>query len=363
MKDMLTTLDILRDARDSGLFRKAGQALYYHLALRANQRTDYSTFVGYETLCSDTCLDPKTLQKAAAQLEAADLISRKVRPNHSNIWYLNVWRVHKEAERRREAPVNPFAPDTSTADVPDTAPDAEFTAKRSAEEQESVAEIHALIKKLLGEHPTYALADSKSIMDSCVEAMVDVAGSAKKCKSVLRHILDDDPTKSTVLKSRQLGGYLRKCFPMWLSEWEEITQAEMDTELCNLCRGVGGSAIRPTNIFRDRFPAFVREKLGKHLIDLREIEHGGKIRYEVDATPQARIAGIIAHSNGCYFLSSDDVPEWVDEGTAAELERMVADEGFASVMKVSGDPIGYCMDRLKRIVPAPTSYDLADELE
>lgn len=226
-----------------------------------------------------------------------------------------------------------------------------------------MTKIHALLKKLLGEHPTYALSNSTSIMDTCVEAMVDMAGSAKKCRLVLAHILDDDLTKSTVLKSKQLGGSLKKCFPGWLSEWEESTKDEMDIELCNLCRGVGVSGVHPSTIFLDLFPTFVREKLGEHLIDLREIEQDGKLRFEADVTPQARIAGIIAHSTGYHFHSSDAFPEWVDEGTAAELERMLADEGFVSAMKESEDSIGYCMDRLKRPVPARTSYDLADELE
>lgn len=363
MKDTLTTLDILRDARDSGLFRKAGQALYYHLALRANQRTDYSTFVGYETLCSDTGLNAKTIQEAAVQLEAAGLISRKVRPNHSNVWYLNVWKVHKVAETRREAPVNPFAPDTSTADAPDKAPDAEFTAKRSAEEQEWVAEIHALIKKLLGEHPTYALANAKSIMDSRVEEMIDMAGSAKRCHEALVRTLNIDRTRLATLKSKQLGGYLKKCFPQWFAEWSSHHDDTLDSALRTLCLGGPVIGVCPTSVFYDCFPPFVHEKLGKHLIDLRETDIDGKTRYEADVTPQARITGIIAQAANEYLSSPDAIPEWADEEIVVDLKRMLVDEDFRSALKESEDSIGYCMDRLKRSVPAPTSYDLADELE
>ncbi|MDE1156360.1 MAG: helix-turn-helix domain-containing protein [Acidobacteriaceae bacterium] len=119
MQKKLTTLDILRDARNSGLFRKAAQSLYYHLALRADQSKQYSTYVGYPTLCADTGLDAKTLQKAAAELEDQGLIRRVVRPNHSNIWFLNVTAVRDAVERIRENDVeSPFRqPDIEGAEV------------------------------------------------------------------------------------------------------------------------------------------------------------------------------------------------------------------------------------------------------
>jgi len=211
-------------------------------------------------------------------------------------------------------------------------------------------------------HPTYALPNAAAIMDTCVEAMVDMAGSAKKCRLVLGNILDDDPKKITVLKSKQLCGYLKKCFPGWLSEWEESTKDEMDIELCNLCRGVGVSGVHPSTIFLDLFSPFVREKLGEHLIHFREVEHNGEIRFEADVTLQARIAGIIAEAANEYFPSPDAIPEWVDEEIVVDLERMVADEEFRRALKKSEDSIGYCMDRLKRTVPTPASYDPDDDL-
>lgn len=362
-KNTLTTLDILRDARDSGLFKKAWQALYYHLALRANQKTDYSTFVGYETLCSDTGLNAKTIQEAAAQLEAAGLISRKVRPNHSNVWYLNVWEVHKVAETRRETPVNPFAPAAIPAGAPDNALDAEFPASRSVEEQEWVAQIHALLKERLGEHPTYALANSKSIMDSRVEEMIGMAGSAKRCHEALVRTLDIDRTRLATLKSKQLGGYLKKCFPQWFAEWSSHHDDTLDSALRTLCLGGPVINVVPISVLHDCLAPFVHDKLGDHLIDLRETCIDGKTWYEADVTPQARIAGIIAQAASEYFTSPDAIPEWVDEEIVAELERMLADEDFRSALKESEDSIGYCMDRLKRTVPNPASYDLADELE
>ncbi|MFC6644436.1 helix-turn-helix domain-containing protein [Granulicella cerasi] len=123
MRKQLTTLDILRDARDSGLLRKAAQSLYYHLALRADQRTDYSTYVGYETLCADTGLDSKTLQKAARELESDGLVSRTIRPNRSNVWHLNIWEMHDRAEAQRVPTVNPFVRQGVVSDSTDEEPD------------------------------------------------------------------------------------------------------------------------------------------------------------------------------------------------------------------------------------------------
>lgn len=362
-KTHLSFLDIIKDARDSRLFRKAEQSLYYHLALYVDSKKDYSCFPSYAALCEDTGLDAKTLQKAAASLQEKGLIHLHLRHNRSNLWFLNVAKVQETAELSREqrddAPLtSPFAPPVLPVEESDKAPDTEFPAQRSADERERMEKIRKLLLEELGEHPTYTLDNSKAIMDSCVEAMIEIAGSAKKCLTVLKVTFQDDSKKSSVLNSNQLGGYLKKCFPGWLSEWDDSILSELDTELCDLCSGVGVSDVYPKSIFQDHFPAFVREKLGEHLIDLREMENDGKIRYEADVTPQARIAGIISSTAEIFFIDPKGIPVWMNEEIVEELERMVADDGFVSAMKESECALDYCIERLRGTVPIPDPYDL-----
>jgi DNA-binding MarR family transcriptional regulator len=103
-KDKLSVLDVAWDARDSHLAAKGGEAtLLLMLALRTDPKKKYSCFPGYGQLKEDSGLNIKTLKAAAAALEKKNLVKRVVRPNHSNLWYINVKLLHETAEKNRAA--------------------------------------------------------------------------------------------------------------------------------------------------------------------------------------------------------------------------------------------------------------------
>jgi DNA-binding MarR family transcriptional regulator len=100
-KTTLSYIDILKDDRDSQLVRNSELVLLMMLSLRVNPTKQYSCFPSYQLLSRDTGLDMTTLKRAARSLEGKNLIRRKVRPNHSNLWYLNVGMIQQAAEENR----------------------------------------------------------------------------------------------------------------------------------------------------------------------------------------------------------------------------------------------------------------------
>jgi hypothetical protein len=91
---------LIRDARST---KGAQRELLYALALRCSPDKEYSCWPSYEKLAQDTCLSKPCLKRAAASLEAAKLIKRVVRQNHSNLFYLNVALIQEQAEHQRDA--------------------------------------------------------------------------------------------------------------------------------------------------------------------------------------------------------------------------------------------------------------------
>ncbi len=92
--------------RDAATTRGAQRALLNAIALRCRAEQQYSAYPSYACLAEDTLLDQKTLRRAARALEAAGLISRKGRGNHTNRFYLNVSLLKTQADdakTRRQA--------------------------------------------------------------------------------------------------------------------------------------------------------------------------------------------------------------------------------------------------------------------
>jgi hypothetical protein len=88
-------------ARDAGSTRGAERELLYALILRCRKEVKYAAFPGYALLAGDTGLHPITLKRAAAGLIKAGIIRRHVRPNRSNMWYINVALLQEQAEARK----------------------------------------------------------------------------------------------------------------------------------------------------------------------------------------------------------------------------------------------------------------------
>ena len=91
---------LVRDARST---KGARRALLNALTLRCRPDQRYSCFPSYATLAKDTMLDPATLKRAAMALEKAGLIKRKVRRNQSNVFFINVALLMKQAAEIKAA--------------------------------------------------------------------------------------------------------------------------------------------------------------------------------------------------------------------------------------------------------------------
>jgi len=101
----LSNFEVLRLVRDSRSTKHSQRLVLQAMALRANPKKGYSCFPSYETLALDTLLDEKTVRRAAADLEKADLISRRDQAYSSNLFYLNVRLLQEQANMVRDAAV------------------------------------------------------------------------------------------------------------------------------------------------------------------------------------------------------------------------------------------------------------------
>ena len=370
----LMFFEIMNDARDAQLTKGAQQSLLYHLILRCDPKKDYSCFPSFELLCADTGLDMTTVKRAARELTKKGLISRVVRPNRSNLWYVNVKLLQEAAGSKRSARADdkaakqscPFEPpvirkqpdafpaletstDTGTAGTPGLlAGDAELSKASTPEEQVLVEKIHAMLKKRLGAHPTYDDPNVENILGSCIDECIAHAGSAKRCKAILSHTLKDDDTLDYLSKSRYLGGCLKKCFPGWVAEYNELQMGECQEDLLKICHGVELETVATGNVFCDTFTAYIHETLGEHLLHFEAVQVGKDTRFMVEVTDAAKLAHILgAHSGQLIEIAS--VPDFVDSSVVAQLQAAITNEPWASALAESNEPLEYFIDHLHQI--------------
>ena len=89
MSDTVTVFGLLRHIRDAASTQKAERAVLNALALRCNPAKKFICWPSFATLAEDTLLDIVTVKRTIKKLVDAKLISRTVRPNRSNIYFLN----------------------------------------------------------------------------------------------------------------------------------------------------------------------------------------------------------------------------------------------------------------------------------
>jgi DNA-binding transcriptional MocR family regulator len=102
-KSTMSLASVLWTIRDAQSTRGADRELLYALALRCAPDKRFVCYPSYDKLSKDTKLNVVTLKRAAARLEAAGYISRTIRPNHSNLFYLNMGKLKAEAAVVRAA--------------------------------------------------------------------------------------------------------------------------------------------------------------------------------------------------------------------------------------------------------------------
>jgi DNA-binding MarR family transcriptional regulator len=99
----MSLASVLLHIRDARLTKGAKLLLLYTLALRCQPDKAYMCWPSYEQLALDTQLNIVTLKRAAQKLEEAGYISRVVRPNHSNKFFINMRKIQDEALTNRAA--------------------------------------------------------------------------------------------------------------------------------------------------------------------------------------------------------------------------------------------------------------------
>lgn len=233
-KTHLTFLDLLKDSRDSHLVTKAEAMLLLMLILRCDPEKSYSCYPGYELLTEDTGLNMKTLKAAAAGLESKTLVKRRVRPNHSNTWFINAKLLHETAEVNRAAkaaertedfddcPFEPLVLKATSAPAlanTDTEKDDDGVEKL----QPFTSQVLSRLRELFPDHPTLQKTGAERFLAGDVAKML--SGTNHTPEAVLRFLGDlSDKAKATIAASSHLGAYLKKCFSDWLEKQPRDTR-------------------------------------------------------------------------------------------------------------------------------------------
>ena len=236
----LSLMDVIFDVRDCGLTKGSSYTLLLTLATRCNPREDYSCYPSYELLSRDTRLDVSTLKRGARELEELGLISREVRPNRSNFWYLNVAKIQKAADAARhegqagksparrcpfDAPIvkerTPAADALPTQAGGAEAENVELTPEATgAWSADDLGCEVAYFKGSIPAHPTPKLGNAESIMRQSISACFKLAGGISRYRAVFNWALTNynsdiagvNRRGEALSKSRYLGGYLQKVF-------------------------------------------------------------------------------------------------------------------------------------------------------
>jgi hypothetical protein len=374
-KQSMNTWEILNDARDSRLTKGAQQSLLYHLIMRSDPKKQYSCFPAYELLCLDTGLDMTTLKRAARELERKELVIRQVRPNRSNVWYINVAKLQEVAaadrasrkEAKLEAGVqSPFAAPVivSTAKtngggaVSAEADTVEFPTRRSSAEQEKVDAILLLLRETFSNHPTYAEPNAEAIMGACVQACIQQSTDAGHCLRVMQLTINDggEDLRRTIEASSRLGGYIQRSFSGWVQDYDTRRDAEMSAELAAACRGIDTEPLPPGCSFLRNFHTYLTEQLGEHLVCIDEVvDVDGKVRLAPEITHAAKIAHLLTHETG-RVVSPNAVPDFADACTVEQVCLALDDERWADEIRAAEEPLAYFVERWAEIAAAMEDF-------
>ena len=96
-KKTISVFQVLRLVRDARSTKGAERQLLMALVLRCNPKENFKCWPSYALLAKDVQLDPMTLKRAAKKLEDREIIKRVIRPNHSNLFFINVALLQEQA--------------------------------------------------------------------------------------------------------------------------------------------------------------------------------------------------------------------------------------------------------------------------
>jgi hypothetical protein len=98
MSDAMPIFRLMRLIRDARSTRNADRDLLYALALRCKPEKKFSCWPSYRQLSLDTMLDEITFRREAKRPEESGLIKHSIRPNRSNLFFINVPKLLDQVE-------------------------------------------------------------------------------------------------------------------------------------------------------------------------------------------------------------------------------------------------------------------------
>lgn len=296
-------------------------------------------FPSIQHVCRETLLSGSSVRRALGHLIAWGFITKTRIPgypvhqgkyesiyDHCRYWVVpEVWDVvdtsysassgkqRTQTKDRVSAPVA-TPEDQAVADTLDEAPNTEFRNKRPTEEQEVVDSIHVSLRDTFGDHPSYAHKDAKTIMGSCVEDMIRQAGSAVRCRIVLKETVNNQQIVESIRRSKNLGGYLKKCFPDWKHKFQdEPGNHYYLPDPCDDYDGLVGvlQQMWPDHgEFSDPYAPGLRSRLDACIEQAQSVPRLGQIiEWVYDHDPEARDAIGASADPGAYILRG--LPGWL----------------------------------------------------
>lgn len=254
MKDKfahLSFLEMIVNLRDSHLAGGTDLAVLYTLNSRVRPADRYSCYPSLDSIAADTGLNVKTVKRSIDRLQEANLLQKVQRYDNSNVYYLNVALLQEEAEKNRTKAAAEKEQDECTFALPRVAPKtttppvaAEATPNKleaadnqnpGEDEAESVMDkIINLLREHFGDHVTLNLPNYSAVLKAPLQVCIEMAGSSEKCLSVLTALCTDDSfkeIKDCVAASKQLGGYIKRCFKDVMAKVGEKSPKTLGDEL------------------------------------------------------------------------------------------------------------------------------------
>ncbi len=236
---VISNFELLRLIREARSTEKSTRIVLNALALRANPKNRHSCWPSRPQIVIDTQLDLKTVRRALKRLEAGKLIAITKRLNQSDLYFINVALLQRQAAGNKiakdEIPECPFDEPTIEQERQLNADEATITfdetpdaAPTSTEEPDTVEPSPISISiqslKYLSEKMTGMDADrmATSLMKSHEE------------EDVLQAIASlDDYALREAYKAKNPIGYLRKCLNAALEDLENKEPPPQNIESCN----------------------------------------------------------------------------------------------------------------------------------
>jgi hypothetical protein len=229
----LTNWELLKVVRDANVVRGAQRHVLFALCLRANTTKNYTCFPSYAQLIEDSAVGLSQLKIAVRGLETAGWIRRQPRGRTSNLFFINVPKLQKAAEERRQAfsggglqetddpfGANSYTDDRDNTDGLETTPEA-AAIPDWLNDMEGTDNLVGALQDMFPEHPIFADPRGKEYLRSDMERCIELAGTPFRCGHVLYHAYEDDGIRTAVGLSKKLGLYILKCFPQWLIAYRD----------------------------------------------------------------------------------------------------------------------------------------------